>query len=477
MKTNNRGHNASDHGFISVRIPVGSPNPSNLLLDGDVTAGSGDGDESGVTSFQDTLFTMQQVIQEKAEEKVTPPKWMYTSKKGKSAVRKKDLRIAIMESDTPLVAEVLEEMEPYDLAQRNNLVMSEIGRVIWRLEQEDIDPFALVDKDEWREWCRGEADRLKDSHPLRALEYEQMGEQMHPTEVEAGVLRDLRLQMIESKESLDREIRYLAAYRDISYEDAMEAFTSTRDAFYAEGEYQPQTPGWYDTAIGHSYSYERKRTKPPLDGGTEYALYAVLTDASLTAQYPRLQRGYVVFDTETTSAEADASVVQLTAIAYDYEGRETGRINTYVNPGNDSSGNPIESIPEAANVHHITLETTRNAPTFAELAPQVQTLMSGSGSTPPVLIAHNLQFDFSKVDRDLRAAGEEGLGRNVVADTLFLARCAQPNPGVPNAEHRHNLESACKREGIEFNPEDAHDSSYDVSRTALLFTALRRRFG
>lgn len=472
VKKNNRGHNASSEGFISRRIAVSPATPESLTL-----TATEDFTTVAVETRQDmeSLMMMQETLQEKLA--AVSPDWVLPGKEGVDAIHRKKLMQAIFEDDSPVLAEVLAEMEPLDTAQRVNLVSKNIGRVLYRMEKEGIDPQAQADREEWAAWCAGEAERVAMTDPLLALEYERMGAGVPLSAVEFAVYKDLRLQIGEAKVSLDREIRYLAAYRDISYEDAVAAFQMAREEFYAAEADQPEIPAWYDKALSYSYLYGKKRTKPPLDKGTEYALYAVLTDERRTASYPRLQRGYVVFDTETTSAEADASIVQLTAIAYDYHGKETGRINTYVNPGRDADGKPIESDAEAAAVHHITAEVVKDAPSFAELAPQLQAMMRGDGNGDgPVLVAHNLLFDYTKIDRDLKAAGQPGLQGSIVTDTLFLARCAQPNPGVPNSEHRHTLQAACGREGIEFNPEEAHDASYDVSRTALLFTALRKKF-
>jgi len=330
--------------------------------------------------------------------------------------------------------------------------------------------------EEWQWWCHQQADRVSGDNPALASDYRDLAEQMPPTNYEFAYLISARGHAKGVSRSYDREMRYLAGYHGKNPDDIRIAVESQRLAFLRmKPEERPTVPGWFKEGIDSSYWGKEKATRPPQDDATTWGLYSVLTNPDVTDSLPVAEsQEYVVFDTETTGLSDSAAIVQLTAIRYDSDGNEQERISTYLKP-NDLSVFESEDAKYAREVTGITAETVKDAPRFSDIAPQLRSMMTGR-----TLVAHNLMFDYPRVQRafaesadESGSPGERALPLSPIVDTLRLARWVQPNPGVPRKEWKHTLEHACKRADIAFNSEEAHDALYDVERTNDLFRYLK----
>lgn len=383
--------------------------------------------------------------------------------------------LEFLTSDHPVAQEVNQSMDGLDTDQRMWLVDYRIAQLQRELSRNSDAPqlYALADKDEWQLWCQLQAERLEDQNPALAQAYLMMADERPPTNLEFAYLSGARAQCKMAAVSYDREKRYLAAYlgKDVEgVSDALEA--ALRE--YRENPQRP-APQWFARSIESEFWGSTAIKSPPRDPGTLWAMHAVLTDRDRTAHVaPDNSDGYVVFDTETTGVSARAAIVQITAIRYDKDGVEQERLSTYIRP--DDEG--VFDTPEAASagaITGITAETVSQAPRFAEVAPQLREMMSGR-----TLVAHNIMFDYPKVQKALADTAPEGsdpvdsiIPRGLLVDTMRLARWTHPNPGVPAKEWRHTLEASCKRANIPFNPDEAHDALYDVERTNQLFLVSR----
>jgi DNA polymerase III epsilon subunit family exonuclease len=161
---------------------------------------------------------------------------------------------------------------------------------------------------------------------------------------------------------------------------------------------------------------------------------------------------YAVVDVETTGTSIEADeIVSVAVVRLDADGRELDRFASLVRPAG-----PIPA--EATAVHGIDDAAVRRAPTFAELAPELLTVLEGA-----VFVAHNADFDLPLVQHAFARAGVRYLPAGV-ACTLDAFRLLEPT------ERSHRLESLCERHGIPLG--DAHDARGDALATVELLRLL-----
>lgn len=161
---------------------------------------------------------------------------------------------------------------------------------------------------------------------------------------------------------------------------------------------------------------------------------------------------YAVVDLETTGTSIEADeIVSFAVVRLDADGRELDRFASLVRPAG-----PIPA--EASAVHGIDDAAVRFAPTFAELAPELLTLLDGA-----VFVAHNADFDLPLVQHALARAGVRYVPA-CIACTLDAFRLLEPT------ERSHRLESLCARHGITLD--DAHDARGDALATVELLRLL-----
>lgn len=97
----------------------------------------------------------------------------------------------------------------------------------------------------------------------------------------------------------------------------------------------------------------------------------------------------LILDTETTGLRGDAEVVQIAIIA------GTGQVLL------DTLVRPTRPIPrDASAIHHITDERVKDAPTFADIAPQLRALLAGQR-----VIIYNADFDIRMMEQSAAARG------------------------------------------------------------------------
>ncbi len=117
---------------------------------------------------------------------------------------------------------------------------------------------------------------------------------------------------------------------------------------------------------------------------------------------------------------------------------------------------------ETIAIHNITPDMTANAPSFKTLWPKLASLIEGN-----VLVAHNADFDFAILEKELEVAGIESPSNQYVC-TLDIARKALPN------EERHGLSYLAEKFDI---PLDHHDPASDAKATASLLEIMMRHKG
>ena len=161
----------------------------------------------------------------------------------------------------------------------------------------------------------------------------------------------------------------------------------------------------------------------------------------------------VVLDTETTGLDArSARVVQIGAMRVTGGAlREAERFERLVNPG--------RPIPKAAvGVHGITDAMVETAPTFREIAAELEAYIGGA-----IVIGHAIYYDLAVLEREYALAGR-AWPRFRALDVRMLARLAAPSLAD------HGLERLCEWLGIALT--GRHTAIGDAQAAGRVFTAL-----
>jgi DNA polymerase-3 subunit epsilon len=166
----------------------------------------------------------------------------------------------------------------------------------------------------------------------------------------------------------------------------------------------------------------------------------------------------IVLDTETTGLEVDRGhrIIEIGCVEL-LNRRPTGRhFHRYLNPERE-----IEEGARA--VHGLTRARLEHEPKFADIASELRQFIEGSE-----LIIHNAVFDIAFLEREfalLEAAPILVRSLCQVLDTLTLAR--ERHPG-----QRNNLDSLCKRYGIDNSHRELHGALLDARLLADVYLAM-----
>lgn len=161
----------------------------------------------------------------------------------------------------------------------------------------------------------------------------------------------------------------------------------------------------------------------------------------------------IVFDTETTGFGVEEHrVIEIGCVEMINRLPSGKFFHIYLNPERDIDFG-------ATKVHGITNDKVANAPLFKDI---VQELLDFFGDSP--LVAHNAEFDYSFMNKELERVGLPPL-TNPMVDTLVLAR--QKLPG-----QRHNLDSLCKFYGIDNSGRTYHGALLDAQLLADVYVEM-----
>ncbi len=160
-------------------------------------------------------------------------------------------------------------------------------------------------------------------------------------------------------------------------------------------------------------------------------------DAPLTLDYD-----YVVIDVETTGFEPSkgARVIEFGAHRTRGDGEVVESFSTLINHGSSDTG--------AEFIHGISSDMLRGAPTFMEVWPAIQSIMSNA-----IVVAHNAAFDMSFMASEINIAGQS-MQTIPGLCTYWLAR--QAFPDSPN----HKLSTIAETLGVVNDQE--HDAAADA---------------
>ena len=182
---------------------------------------------------------------------------------------------------------------------------------------------------------------------------------------------------------------------------------------------------------------------------------AVLLGGCITAPFGSIPdddaRGLVFFDTETTGLNpATNRIIEITLYS------EEGWYSTLLNPG--------VPVPEfITGITHISTEMVTNAPTFAEVAPEIWRRFEGRTA-----VAHNAQFDMRFLLAEFQRAG-------VVVTNDMYAICTLEAERLARGVKKNNTLTECiGRRGL--HAKNAHRAEDDV-RSLIELDKCQKREG
>lgn len=161
----------------------------------------------------------------------------------------------------------------------------------------------------------------------------------------------------------------------------------------------------------------------------------------------------IIFDTETTGMNFNSRdkseghrIVELGCVELIDRTPTDNTLHLFFNPGQ-----PVDE--EAVAVHGITNEFLADYPTFAEQLPEILAYLDGADE----LIAHNMPFDQSFLNRELNLAGENWKLENrfTLTDTLQLAKKRFPG------KRGNSLDALCNHFGIDNSSRTKHGALLD----------------
>lgn len=163
-----------------------------------------------------------------------------------------------------------------------------------------------------------------------------------------------------------------------------------------------------------------------------------------------VRQRFVVIDIETTgnAPKKGDKMIQIAAVVIEEE-KIIERYTSFVNPGH-------EIPPFIEQLTGISNDLVKNAPTFDEIAEKITSLIEDS-----YFVAHNVNFDFSFLQEELKQAGFQPLSCPVL-DTVELSRMMFPTA------NSYKLVELCEELGIPYvNPHRA-DNDAEVTADLLL---------
>ena len=169
----------------------------------------------------------------------------------------------------------------------------------------------------------------------------------------------------------------------------------------------------------------------------------------------RSDRDFVALDLETTGLIAESDrIVEIGAVRFAADGRETGRFQRLVNPQRPMS-------PAAYAIHGISDADLVDAAPAHEVLPDFLSFLGAADTT--ALIAHNAAFDAGFLGRELVLAGLPSPTHSLF-DTLALARRRLPHLGS------HRLDSLARFLGLD--PDGAPPALADSLRVKAIWIFL-----
>ena len=167
---------------------------------------------------------------------------------------------------------------------------------------------------------------------------------------------------------------------------------------------------------------------------------------------------YIVYDLETTGTGKESKEVR--PVSFGYKIFEDGKVieqdSFLINPEMEIEEGAIET-------HHITQDKVKNAPTFKEVAPRIQKILS-SGT---VIGYNNKEFDDKIIANEMKRIGakESPIKKSIdVLEKIYKTKVKKTSG--------HTLKDMAKYFGIDVDEKSLHDAAFDVDTTAKVAQAM-----
>jgi len=152
----------------------------------------------------------------------------------------------------------------------------------------------------------------------------------------------------------------------------------------------------------------------------------------------------VILDTETTglSTAANHRIVEIGCVELKDQISTNKIFHTYINPQREVS-------EDAFKIHGYSAKFLSDKKFFSDIAKNFLDFIKDKK-----IIIHNAAFDLSFLNYELRLINQKGIDKNIVIDTLEIAR--QKYPGSQNS-----LDALCKRFNINNSRREKHNALID----------------
>jgi DNA polymerase III epsilon subunit-like protein len=304
---------------------------------------------------------------------------------------------------------------------------------------------------------------LTDDERADALaRWDQVAASGTPDGVTFAVMNSADSRSWRSMYALNSQALQIASWVDADADEVKAAIAGFRAEYY-----QREAAG-EDVKIPEQYtkSWKRLMDGSPKDPATIYSHYKAENPALYLN--PVQAKRYIALDLETTGLSTqDCHIIEVGLVEYDADGTELGRWNRLVRPPADADGNISTGPDEVFAVHKISVADVIDAPSFADILPELQGKLAGA-----TIIGHNLGFDtkhlkvsmkkYAPADNpDLAVAPWTG-----EADTMFHA--SRHMTGLEN----NKLVTVSGSLGIPYT--NGHRAEHDAAVSGEVFFEIRK---
>lgn len=323
---------------------------------------------------------------------------------------------------------------------------------------------SLVDK-------QRDALALDDSVPLKQFErlyryLSQVREEPAPDAQTFAALQALPQRMEKAVAAIRRQVHSAAAFRGADPEEVQERFNAYREQYLREfrgrpADERPDPPAeWVE-------GYRKKdmmAVSSPQDRATLYAMYRCQADPEAFALNPAQRIASI--DLETAGQRGrdgfipeNGSIIEVGIVEYDAHGTEVGRYSQLIRP---SAAVEARCGTGAVDVHGITVDDVRNAPSWAAVAPTVADRLAGR-----VMMAQNARFERDWLAHHMGVEKQPFDTYGPTIDTMTIGR--QHFSRLEN----HRLSTICEAVGVAYT--DGHRAEHDADVAGSAFFAMRAR--
>lgn len=335
--------------------------------------------------------------------------------------------------------------------------------------------------DSWAQWCRQQLeaaaldDRISEDQFAQIHRLTQAARAAGPPNpVAAAALQEYGARMEKASNAVARQTNMVAALRGVTRAEAAAVIQSYRvqamrlRASSADGWDRLASAGLPTPPAEWIDGFTRRdlmAVSAPTDVSTLYAFWRAQVDPDAFDESSATGACYAAVDIETAGPDGpdgfdpeNGSMLEVGVVTYSPSGEVIERWETLVRP----TDRVLEACGTGAiDVHGISVDMVADAPSWAEIAPEVARRLDSA-----VMIAQNASFEQKWLSKHLRAAGERFDRDAPHVDTMCVAR--QHQASLPNSQ----LATICGALGVPYTA--GHRALHDAEASGRVFLAQRR---